>query len=311
MQRWRTPAAILVSASLLGACEPVTSPVPGVRPSSPQSTPAAEQSAQSKAIETYFARVQQSLLTQGLLRTDGGGPDVPFTARMLAANFEQITLYEEYATVGGRLVAQATPSRLHRWDGPVRFEVEFGATVSPEKQATDSAEIARFANRLARATRHPVTKVSANGNFHVLVVHEDERRALGPRLMQLLPGIGPAALDSALNMGRGTYCAVFAVDPRDDGNYTRAVAIIRAEHPDLLRKSCIHEELAQGLGLANDSPAARPSIFNDDEEFALLTYHDELLLRILYDPRLRVGMSADDARPIARTIADELLGADS
>jgi hypothetical protein len=57
----------------------------------------------------------------------------------------------------------------------------------------------------------------------------------------------------------------------NSGAYTRAVAVVRAEHPDLLRQSCIHEEIAQGLGLPNDSPAARPSIFNDDEEFALLT----------------------------------------
>jgi hypothetical protein len=84
--------------------------------------------------------------------------------------------------------------------------------------------------------------------------------------------------------------------------------VIRAENPDLLRLSCIHEELAQGLGLANDSPAARPSIFNDDDEFALLTTHDEQLLRMLYDSRLRAGMSAADAQPIVRTIAREIKG---
>ena len=44
----------------------------------------------------------------------------------------------------------------------------------------------------------------------------------------------------------------------DSGTYTRAFAVIRAEHPDLLRLSCLHEEIAQGLGLANDSPRARP-----------------------------------------------------
>ena len=86
------------------------------------------------------------------------------------------------------------------------------------------------------------------------------------------------------------------------------MAVIRAELPPLLRTSCIHEELAQGMGLANDSPGARPSIFNDDEEFALLTRHDELLLRILYDPRLRPGMSEAEAAPIVRRIATELLG---
>jgi hypothetical protein len=85
------------------------------------------------------------------------------------------------------------------------------------------------------------------------------------------------------------------------------VALVRAEHPERLRAACIHEELAQGMGLANDSPGARPSIFNDDEEFGLLTRHDELLLRMLYDERMRPGMMAEEAAPVAREIASELL----
>jgi hypothetical protein len=88
----------------------------------------------------------------------------------------------------------------------------------------------------------------------------------------------------------------------------QAVAVIRAEHPDLMRLSCIHEELAQGLGLANDSPRARPSVFNDDEEFALLTRMDEILLKILYDRRLRPGMTESEARPIVEVIAAEIMG---
>ena len=58
--------------------------------------------------------------------------------------------------------------------------------------------------------------------------------------------------------------------------------------------------------LANDSRNARPSIFNDDDEFSLLTNHDELLLKMLYDPRLEPGMTAREAEPITRIIAREL-----
>ena len=46
---------------------------------------------------------------------------------------------------------------------------------------------------------------------------------------------------------------------------------------------------------------------NDDEEFAYLTRHDELLLKILYDSRLRPGMTEAEARPIVLQIARELL----
>ncbi|MFO7759375.1 MAG: DUF2927 domain-containing protein, partial [Roseovarius sp.] len=53
-----------------------------------------------------------------------------------------------------------------------------------------------------------------------------------------------------------------------------------------------------------DSPTARPSIFNDDDEFALLTRHDEILLELLYDPALDPGMTPDEARPILRRLLD-------
>jgi Protein of unknown function (DUF2927) len=56
---------------------------------------------------------------------------------------------------------------------------------------------------------------------------------------------------------------------------------------------------------------ARSSIFNDDEEFALLTDHDELLLRILYSPDLRPGMTPEEARPIVFSLARRLLGGES
>ena len=62
----------------------------------------------------------------------------------------------------------------------------------------------------------------------------------------------------------------------------------------------------QALGLGNDHSEVRPSIFNDDEEFALLTRHDEYLLRILYDPRLKSGMTAEEAVPIVRQIIREM-----
>ena len=46
-------------------------------------------------------------------------------------------------------------------------------------------------------------------------------------------------------------------------------------------------------------------------EFAFLTDHDELLLRMLYSPELRPGMSASVARPIVESLARRLTGGDS
>ncbi len=265
----------------------------------------------SAALKIYYQRLQNDLTAQGLLRTDGGGTDTPFTDTMLARNFVNIALYDEYVMDGNVLRAQVTESRLRRWEQPVRMAVEFGPSVPAEQRARDQAGVAAYAARLARASGHPIRMVDSNPNFHVLFLSEDDRVGFGERLREIAPGIGASSLRAIMNLPRNQLCIVIAFSDSGSSSYGKAIAVIRAEHPPLLRTSCIHEELAQGLGLANDSPQARPSIFNDDEEFGLLTRHDELLLRMLYDPRLTTGMSVSEAAPIAARIAAELVGGSS
>jgi hypothetical protein len=307
--------AAAVALFALAACQEVAlapPPPPEPEPAVPAPTPPApvpaEPSVLSRDLETFYTRVEANLKAQGLLRTDGGLQDAAYGPEDLVRNFEKIALFEEYANVGGRIVARETESRLHRWEQPVLVELEFGPRTPAAKVNRDRVSVAALSARLARVTGHPVRIVRGGGNFHVFVVTEDDRRQLGPRLRSIIPGISQGALDTVIDMPRSTYCLVFAWDPNDDGAYEKAVAVIRAEHPDLLRLSCLHEEMAQGMGLSNDSPEARPSVFNDDEEFALLTPHDEAVLRILYDSRLRAGMSASEAMPIVREIVGSFPG---
>ena len=260
----------------------------------------------------HFARVQADLLSNGLLRTDGGGRDTPFTDRMLAENFIRIALYDEYSRGGtGSPVQREAPSRLRRWETPVRVGLRFGASVSAQNRATDTARVRSYLARLSRITGHPIALNDTAPNFFIHIVNEDERRALGPTAAAALPGLSAGEVAGITNMPLPTYCLVYAMSEGNSGRYSRAFAVIRAEHPDLLRLSCMHEEIAQGLGLANDSPRARPSIFNDDEEFALLTGQDELMLRMLYNPALRTGMTEAEARPIILSLARALMGGDS
>lgn len=260
----------------------------------------------SVALRSYYSSVQADLLTRGLLRTDGGGPDTPFTPDMLARNFERIAFYDEYSNTGGLERSSGQAGQLRRWNGPVKVNVEFGPSVPESQRATDRATVASYLPRLANATGHSIRQTTNKPNFHVLVMGADDHNTVQSRLDSLLPNASPKTRALFANPPRNIYCFVVALASDTNPNaYTSAVALVRAEHPDLLRKSCFHEEIAQGLGLANDSPAARPSIFNDDEEFALLTTHDEKLLSMLYDDRLGIGMSVDEARPIVYILARE------
>jgi len=306
-------AAAMVAAA---ACVPIDSPStpttsPQPRPAILPPGPPQEMTLKSAAARTYYAQVQQTLLSQQLLRTDGGGSDAPFDDRILTQNFIQIALFDEYSRAGGGFVHNESASILRKWVAPVRVGVRFGASVPADRQAADRARIGSYLARLSQLTGHPIALSDSSPNFWVHIVSEDEREAMGPILASQLPGLSASDIADVTNMPRNTYCLVYALSGSNPGVYTRAVAVIRAEHPDLLRLSCIHEEIAQGLGLPNDSPRARPSIFNDDEEYALLTKQDEMMLRLLYNPALRPGMTVDEARPIVEKLAAKIMGGPS
>jgi len=282
---------------------------PAVEPPPPEATP--ELTDESRVLQTYYRRLQNDLLTQGLLRGDGGGPDTPYTDTMLARNFVRIALFDEFYTAGGSMRVQETVSRVRRWERPVRMKVDFGKTVPEAQRERDRSTVATYAARLGRLSGVSVSQVNSGANYHVIIANQADKDETEARVRNVVPNIGRNVLNAMVNPPRDQLCVVVAFSEEDGATYTKAIAVIRGEHPDLLRTACIHEELAQGFGLANDSPQARPSIFNDDQEFGLLTTHDEMLLRMLYDPRLRTGMSAAEAAPIAREIARELMAGGS
>ena len=305
-------AAVLAAVLVLAGCAPPVPPpavVPAPAVVAPPSPP--PETAASAAIRSHYAAVQSALLSQGLLRTDAGGVDAPFTDRNLTENFLRIAMYEEYAHGQISTTRSQSAIKLLRWAKPVRVSVQFGASIAPAKQAADRARIASYLARLADLTGHPITLTDQNPNFWLHVASVDERAGLGTALSRGLAELTPGQIAAVTQMDRDTYCQVLTQSDPATSTYTAAVAVIPSEHPDLLRLSCIHEELAQALGLPNDSNAARPSIFNDDEEFALLTAQDELMLRILYNPALRPGMSEAEARPVVQTLASRLTGGES
>ena len=303
----------LAGVACLGTAGCVPAPVevaaPGPGPTMRVEMPAVR-SEESLALERAYVGEQQRLLARGALRRDLDPPDAPFGPAELARDFERIALFSEYALEGNRYVARQSRAELRRWERPVRLELHFGASVDDATRADDTARIRAYVARLSRVAGHPIEVVRSGGNFHLFVASLDEQRALGPAILEAEPSLSLETAREIAALDRSTYCAVYASSSSDrPDSYVSAIAFVRAEHPDLMREACYHEEIAQGLGLANDAPEARPSIFNDDEEFGLLTRHDELLLRMLYDPRLRVGMTAEEARPIVRAIAADVMGA--
>ncbi len=258
----------------------------------------------SESYRVYYAGLEADLVARGRLRTDRGSAATD--AASLARDFVEVALHEEYA--GGALsrgMGRRAAKPLQRWEDPVRMQVVFGASVPDTRRAEDRGAIRAYAARLSAITGHPVATVAEDANFHILVVNEDERRSLARQLPELIPGISPWMVRTILSMQKTHLCMVVTephADPRR--GKARAVAILRAEHDGRLRRACLEEEIAQGLGLSNDCETADPTIFSDTFDYASLTRRDEVLLKMLYHPSLASGMSHDEALPTITRLAE-------
>ena len=155
--------------------------------------------------------------------------------------------------------------------------------------------------RIAGLTGLEISETETGWNFLILITTPEEHEEFSAVLAQLLP-----ATAKTFDLWRKTprlICVAHNLFSGENPNViVTGLVSIGSETGGMLRRACLHEEIVQTLGLANDHPEVRPSIFNDDGEFALLTEHDEQLLRILYDPRLEPGMSAAQAMPVVERI---------
>lgn len=246
--------------------------------------------------ETY----ERALTAVGDLRTDTAPDDAPFDNDDLVRNFSRIALRHEVDIERAGEERNSAPNPLQRWEGPIRWGV-YGGGASEHDRRT----IGNFLARISDLTGLETIEVDSDVNLMILITEPSERSAFSAALRRLYP-----ALAQGFDVWRGSNRVVcMASNLFSEANpdvIVFGMVVLGSEVTGLLRTSCIHEEVAQALGLGNDDPDVRPSIFNDDEEFALLTEHDEWLLRILYDDRLAPGMTEDEALPVVRKIVEEI-----
>jgi Protein of unknown function (DUF2927) len=88
----------------------------------------------------------------------------------------------------------------------------------------------------------------------------------------------------------------------------RAEVILPVDSGEFAFYDCAYEELLQALGAINDDRSVPWTMFNDDVQMGFFDVYDQYLLNILYDPRVRPGMTKQEVNgllpeilPTART----------
>ena len=271
----------------------------------------------------YWQNYLTDVRAEGLMRVDRAPSDIPLSPALLQDSFSRLAFqfendpFHDGSDHGGAQM-------IRKWRTPVAYAVASNA----RDRLKIEAPVRDFVERLRTVTGHDFIETRLDDdetettNLIVLFLRDSDFKSLVSYQSLLDAGYIRRTEDSDwyafLNRAVEPWydapspCAghVLTTDGSDGsvpGEVIFAVVMIRAELPGALIESCIEEEMAQTLGLFNDDPKVRPTIFNDDEEFGLLTEHDRLLLSILYDQRLKPGMSRETAMPLVRQISSELL----
>ena len=112
-----------------------------------------------------------------------------------------------------------------------------------------------------------------------------------------------ASLVNRLAAPRGCYFLSWKKPP---SRIIKSVVVVNKDRDDSGINHCLLEELTQSLGLPNDSDMMRPSLFSDRDRLYELSPTDTILLRTLYDPRMKPGLPRTAALAVARKIMAEL-----
>lgn len=173
-------------------------------------------------------------------------------------------------------------SYVRKFRGTVRFYIR------SEVGAQRRQRVERFVRSLNGLINNFSSVVVQNERQANFVVHVVTRKNYARTVRERV-----TRNDSSAVRGR---CQVRAVFTRS--GISRSDAVIVADEGEALFRRCMTEEVLQGLGPLNDDRSLTDSMFNDTSRYTRFRRFDRIILNMLYDPRIKSGMSATQVKPL-------------
>jgi hypothetical protein len=181
----------------------------------------------------------------------------------------------------------APADRIRKFDEPVRIFIDSKSLPDRSAQLEDViADIRARVDHLDIAITHD----REAANFVVMLVRDRDvdatiRARYGKdRARQIKQSLKPQCLSGIGKDGQFRIRRAEAILPVDAGEFTFL--------------DCAYEELLQGLGVINDDASVPWTMFNDDVQMGFFDVYDQYLLNILYDSRIRPGMTPSEVNAL-------------
>jgi hypothetical protein len=197
-------------------------------------------------------------------------------------------------TIGAEFQTRAPTDRIRKFDGPVRVFIDSQA--KPDRAAETAEVVADIGRRVGGLTISVVPQ-RAEANVIVTLVRDRDM---------------PKAIERVYGKERGRSIQR-SLDPQCLSGFRKddtfriqfAEVILVVDRGADIFLDCAYEEILQALGPINDTDVPW-TMFNDDVSLGFFGVYDQLLLNLLYHPKVRPGMTRSEAAAVMPEILPEV-----
>lgn len=177
--------------------------------------------------------------------------------------------------------------RIRKYEGPVRVFV-------------DGARFTKRSGQLAKIIEDIGKRVQ-----HLDIAHVDKRE--GANVVVTLVRDGELHKTIAKLYGADKAREIQnSLDPQCLSGFSkdekfqiqRSEVLLTVDNGDFVFHDCAYEEVLQSLGPINDTDKVPWTMFNDDVSMGFFSVYDQYLMNILYDPRIKAGMTVQDVKAV-------------
>jgi Protein of unknown function (DUF2927) len=186
--------------------------------------------------------------------------------------------------------------RIRKYDAPVRVFAD-------GTRADRKAQLAKIVADIAAKVQHLDIAITDNGegaNVHVKLVRDrDLYRTIttfygSERAREIRSSLDPQCLSGFRKNEK------FEIEHSD--------VILTVDNGDFVFFDCAYEELLQSLGPINDTPTVPWTMFNDTVSMGYFDIYDQYILNLLYDPRIKAGMTVQEVRMVLPDVLADVRG---
>jgi hypothetical protein len=185
--------------------------------------------------------------------------------------------------------------RIRKYDGPVRVYID--SRGRPDRRSELVGIIDDIRSHM-KDLDIAVTQARSDANAVITLVRDRD-------LMQTIRDV--YGRDRARRIQRAHEPQCISGYSKDDAfRILRSEVILVVDAGDFVFRDCAYEEVLQALGPINDDESVPWTMFNDAVSLGYFGVYDQLVLNLLYDPRIRPGMTRDEVQTVLPAVLPDV-----